>query len=370
MNNPSRSLALAAWGDPFDGATWSGTPKNVANALRALGIEVISLNCRPSRSTVLAAHAADRLRGLDIGFTRHRLASARCAKLTATLPKHCAGILHMSSVSAMPKKLTAASDVKQFLLCDSLEDFWQRYDAENASRYSPRQSRVAREREQGVVDALDLAFPIGEHAAHSLRENYGFPADRIHVVGTGRGGIKALEGEKSYNSKRVLMVAKQRFEDKGGPLLIQAIQIARRTDPNIELTLVSPDNFRSYAEGAEGITVTGTLPWEELQRLFDEAPLYAMPALCEPWGLVFAEALATKTPILGLDRAAFPELSGNGRFGFVAPEAIPEAVAHTLLDALSDPARLQKMGTDGQNYCLAHFTWERTARLIADAIWP
>lgn len=165
------------------------------------------------------------------------------------------------------------------------------------------------------------------------------------------------------------MVAKQRFEDKGGPLLIEATKIARCSDPQLHLTLVSPRDYETFVRGAEGVTLTGNVEWSELQRLFDEACLYAMPALCEPWGLVYAEALATKTPILGLNRAALPELTENGSHGFLVDEATPQAVAATLLRAINDPNTLQKMGESGQKYCLQNFNWERTAALMAGAIF-
>jgi glycosyltransferase involved in cell wall biosynthesis len=103
--------------------------------------------------------------------------------------------------------------------------------------------------------------------------------------------------------------------------------------------------------------------------LFDEACLYAIPALAEPWGLVYAEALATKTPILGLKRTALPNLTNSCEYGFLVEDAIPEAVTTALLDAVSNPARLQKMSENGQKYCLENFFWERTGNLIADAVF-
>ncbi len=366
MSNIPRTLALAAWGDPMATSTWSGTPANLAVVWRAQGIELVGLNCRPERAALLAAHALDKARGMDLGFTRRRLGRAACVRLCASLPASCAGVLHMSSVTVPPADATPG--VRHFLLCDSMNDYWARYGVESKAQ-SPRQRAAAEVAEREAVASLSLGFPISEHAAQSLRQHYGMDSAKITVVGTGRGGIRPLSGAKSRRSKQVLMVAKQRFEDKGGPLLIEAIRLARASDPEISLTLVSPTEFEHFARGIEGVQVTGTLPWDELQRLFDEAPLYAMPAPCEPWGLVYAEALATRTPILGLNRAALPELTGGGRYGFLVEDETPDAVARALVGALGDPERLARMGEEGQAFCLEHFSWERTAELINDAIW-
>ncbi len=89
-----------------------------------------------------------------------------------------------------------------------------------------------------------------------------------------------------------------------------------------------------------------------------------MPALQEPWGVVYLEALACRVPILGLNRFAFPEISRNGAFGFICPDATPEKVAETLLDATSDPARLARMGAEGHDYVTTTFSWDRVASNI------
>ncbi len=361
-----RQLALAAWGDPLDTTTWSGTSAHLAGALKALDIEIIGLNCRPSQAKLALEHAAHRLIGQDIYYTRRRAGRRACAALAPTLPASCAGIVHMSSVTVPPRGSTPG--VRHFLLCDAMNDYWQKYSTSEAKLTSAQ--RHKREADEiAAVAGLELFFPIAQHVGVSLREVYGVGPEKITVVGTGRGKIAPLQTGKDYRRKNILMVAAQRFEDKGGPLLLEALQIARKTDPELHLTLVSPLETASFVGEKAGITLTGRVEWSELQRLFDEACLYAMPALSEPWGLVYAEALATKTPILGLNRAALPELTNNGEYGFLVEDATPEAVAAALLDAISDPASLQKMGESGQKYCLENFTWERTANLIAGAVF-
>jgi glycosyltransferase involved in cell wall biosynthesis len=93
-----------------------------------------------------------------------------------------------------------------------------------------------------------------------------------------------------------------------------------------------------------------------------------MPALCEANGIVYPEALASRTPILGLDRLAFPEFAGHGEFGFIVPEPQPALVAQAILEAFSNPARLQQMGEAGQKFVVENYTWARTARTMVDAI--
>ena len=93
-----------------------------------------------------------------------------------------------------------------------------------------------------------------------------------------------------------------------------------------------------------------------------------MPAINEPWGLVYLEAMACKMPIVGLNRNSFPEISGFGEYGFSVMEGTPDQLADTISKAFESPSRLKEMGTAAQNYCLSNFTWESTVNKIVDQI--
>ena len=85
-----------------------------------------------------------------------------------------------------------------------------------------------------------------------------------------------------------------------------------------------------------------------------------MPALFEPNGITYLEALANKAPIVGLNRFAFPEFAGYGKYGFIVDNADKDLLAHTIIDALSDKQRLEIMGIKGQEYVISNFSWDKT----------
>lgn len=144
--------------------------------------------------------------------------------------------------------------------------------------------------------------------------------------------------------------------------------MARAQRPELELIVVGQDEYVRRFYNEPGVVAFGHVSFAELCDLFARARLFAMPALREPWGLVYLEALATRTPILGLNRLAFPELSGEGRFGFIVDEPNPAAVAYGLLDATSDPARLSAMGWAGQRYVEGIYTWDRMAAAALELV--
>ena len=78
-----------------------------------------------------------------------------------------------------------------------------------------------------------------------------------------------------------------------------------------------------------------------------------MPALAEPNGTTYVEALANKAPIVGLNKFSAPEFSGYGKYGFMASEATPQSVADVIIEALSDKERLKRrMGEEVQQFVM------------------
>jgi glycosyltransferase involved in cell wall biosynthesis len=168
-----------------------------------------------------------------------------------------------------------------------------------------------------------------------------------------------------YAKKKILFVARHSLESKGAFLLVDGFRKAKAELPDLTLTLVIDEKEGARFGDLTGIhIVDSSVSKSDLQLLFEEASLYAMPALNEPLGLVYVEALACKTPILGLDRLAFPEISGDGRFGFIVGSPDPDEIAKALIDAMTNPSRLRSMGEKGQQDALRRYDWDAVAGKI------
>ena len=83
--------------------------------------------------------------------------------------------------------------------------------------------------------------------------------------------------------------------------------------------------------------------------------------LNDPWGQVYLEAMASRTPVMGLNRNGLPELVDGGRHGFLVDRADPAALAEAILSAVSDPQRLERMATTAQRHVLENYSWNRVA---------
>lgn len=365
MSGRLRILLSSQAGDPEDRRTWSGTPYLLLQALRSGGqLEVMAHSSVMGSSGLRLSRALDRLIGLRHAFIPGPVQRVLAGASVAVAARHhdCASVLHLGTYD-----IPLVMGRPAYIYVDNSYDFWERHAL--AARILPaRQRRAFRELERRALGRVKHVFTAGQHVAGNLVSAFGFSRDRVTAVGTGLGSsIRPYHGPKDYAQGRLLIVAKLRPQDKGLGLLLEAFAQAREKMPHLSLTVIGGASYPELT-GRPGVRGTGWITAEELQELFDQSTLYVMPATYEPWGLSYLEALACRTPVLGLRRGALPEISGDGRYGFLLGEPSVPALATLLLDALSDPQRLARMGSEGQQHCLAHYRWDRIAARIADVI--
>lgn len=360
MQRAEKIALSSAAGDPRDAQTWSGTPCALLQAFEGAGVSVIPVNARLDRAQRAACKIAQRALRFSGPVPRGPLARL-IASRKVTAACRSAGISTILHTSTLDLPLSPRSeDLRRFIYCDSTWNLYARF-ALDLPRYTRSSVAVYERMEAAAFRQARHLFPISNYVRDNLASHYQVDARSITAVGTGRGKIAPFTGAKDYARGHILLVTKDRFAEKGGRLLLDGFSLAAAKNPSLKLVLAGP-----AAEQCDrpNVTVTGRLPWDELQRLFQNASLYAMPAFNEPWGLVYLEALACKTPLLGLARNSIPELTHQGLYGFMVERPEPTLVADALLCAFSDPRRLERMGLDGQKFCLENFSWARTVALM------
>lgn len=208
----------------------------------------------------------------------------------------------------------------------------------------------------------DYIFTQNDWSRLSLIERYGIAENKIENIGFGI-NLKPYLGEKSYDNNLLLIVLRKGNEKiKGLFLLRDAFRILRKEMPEVNLAVVGTE-----LEPEEGITYYYNKPRSLTEELFVKSTLYVMPALAESNGITYLEALANKTPIVGLNRFAFPEFSGNGQYGFICNNDDPEELANVIKNALKNKRRLATMGVNGQKF-IKRYTWNNVIDKILNRI--
>jgi glycosyltransferase involved in cell wall biosynthesis len=270
-------------------------------------------------------------------------------------------VLHITTLD-MPGRIKPG--VKHFLLIDSTWNSWSKFISRDG--YSKNLWRDIETLDPQSFKQASHIFSLGEYVCDDLVEHYGVPREKCTSIGSGQGAVSPYFGPKDYSSRTILFVAKTRFESKGGPLLLDAFKIAVAQDPSIQLIMVGSDKATLHATGIPNVTTKSFIPQVELQKLFNQASLFVLPAINEPWGMVYLEAMACRTPVVGLRRNSLPEMTLDGQFGFLIDRPDAQLLATAITAALSDPNKLDVVGRAAQKHVLDTYTWERAVdRMLA-----
>ncbi len=363
-----RIAITSAFGHPRNPGTWSGAPNNLGCALEGIGVAVESIQPRLSR----VAKIPLAFRYLASGYGRPRSTEQllRAAPARRKLARQIADdasrldvqhVLHTGTFT-LPTP-DSSRGTKHYLYCDQTWALSLRHRPDHGY-YTAKAIAEFERLERESLAGLEAVFTFGSYVREHVIQHYGLPAERVTAVGSGMGAIEPFFGRKEFVRPHLLFVAKHLFAAKGGPLLLDAFAIALRRRPDLTLTIVGDERSRALVPRHSNIIFRDHLPWPELQQLYRDATLLTQPMLNDPWGQVYLEALASRTPVLGLARNGLPEILADGRHGFLVEEAEPEPLAEAIIEALRDPDRLSRLAVGGQQHVLTNYTWDRVAQRI------
>lgn len=362
MSRPDFTLCLASpHGDPASLKTWSGTPARLLAQFQPAVTRCDTLNYQLAPRLDFVMRATSRLfRGWNCcrnawfnGAFERRFRARWNA-----LPAPPAACLHISDY-CVPDGL--AGNATHFVYTDSALPGVARHQLRPVRDGFLRDYRALSRR---YLARVAIVFTMNEWAREFYLAEYGLPPGRVINVRFGV-NIAPFDGPKDFSRRLMLIVLRPKLEEiKGLNLMLAAWPAIRAALPDAELAVVGTQ----LAECPPGVTCYFNQPREKTIELMRLATLFTMPALCEANGIVYPEALASRSPVLGLDRLAFPEFAGHGRFGFIVKEPGPAAVAAAVREAFADSARLRQMGEDGRRFAAERYTWAGTARAMLDAM--
>jgi glycosyltransferase involved in cell wall biosynthesis len=220
--------------------------------------------------------------------------------------------------------------------------------------------------ERDLYHRLALIFPMSEWLARSFEKDFGVSRNKIEVVyaGVNLPEIQSFE-PADYLGKNILFVGKD-FGRKGGHDLLEAFKKIRKKVPDVILTIVGPTE---PIEG-EAIRYFGPISKateEGVRRLRDiyrSATVFVMPTLYEPFGIVFAEAMAHGLPCVGTRVCAVPEIIRENMTGLLVEPNSPDDICDAVCNLLSDPTMCAGMGKDGFERYSRDFRWSKVAEKI------
>ncbi|MDD5396431.1 MAG: glycosyltransferase family 1 protein [Candidatus Moranbacteria bacterium] len=210
------------------------------------------------------------------------------------------------------------------------------------------------------------------------------PLEKITVVHHGFDAQLFLKKVESGQSEKVL--SKFKIKDSKFVLYVGAIQPRKNLEvlidafeklkiDNKDLKLVFAGapawKHEAVLEKIENsphkndIIITGTLAFEELPALYQNACAFVFPSLYEGFGIPILEAFASDTPVVVADNSSLLEVAGEAALHFQTGDAADlEKCLRQILNDAGLRENLVKKGRDkAQN-----FSWEKCAQLTLDVI--
>jgi glycosyltransferase involved in cell wall biosynthesis len=265
---------------------------------------------------------------------------------------------------------------------------------------------------------VDSVVTVSDFVTDRARARFPEHAAAIHTIGNGVDVHRFTPDEQrdatgAEQPTRLLFVGRI-SPDKGVHLLVEAFDRVARERPDIELTLVGKvgmlpfdlvnllltddaaalDSLRPFygqstlawltkevlgqkrsyrqqlearlsPQSASRVHFAGSVPLEELIRLYSHADLLVLPSIWrESYGLPVAESMASGVPVLASDCGGVPELVDKGVTGLLVPRLNVDALTNAMRDLLSDLHRLRKMGHAARQRAERLLTWDRSAHRL------
>ena len=156
-----------------------------------------------------------------------------------------------------------------------------------------------------------------------------------------------------------------RFDEprKGLAVLLAAIPKIAHKVPNLRILVAGPGNASDFEklvapELRERITFLGRISEIEKAQFFKSVSLYIAPNTGgESFGIILAEAMAAKTPIVASDLPAFTKLLDNGSAGALFASENSDDLADTIIKLLDNQEMREKIAIAGYEKAKS-FDWD------------
>jgi glycosyltransferase involved in cell wall biosynthesis len=167
----------------------------------------------------------------------------------------------------------------------------------------------------------------------------------------------------------IFCAARLDLRHKAIDALIEAFATMAAEYPEVDLLIGGDGPDRSMLQSmavsaglGDRIKFAGAAARPELWSLYRHALLFAMPSrMPEGLGLVFLEAMACATPVIGTRCGGTPEIVDHDRTGLLVDNNTPAELASAIRKLLDDPERRRRMGEHARE-AVARYSWRQFAR--------
>jgi len=216
-----------------------------------------------------------------------------------------------------------------------------------------------------------------------LKELCNYEADNIVIIPPGvdvHHFFPPKEGEEKIKTdlpEKYVFCLSRIDTNKGHDLLLYAWDIVRKEISGVDLVIgggspnpkprelgvfATMDKIIEDAGMKDRVTRIGYVPDGMMRPFYQQAELFVMPSLFEPFGMTSQEAMACGTPVVASKFGGIRNTIKNGFNGFLVDPSKPEEFADAILKLLQDENKCKEIGHNAYKVILEEYSWEAIAR--------
>ena len=215
-----------------------------------------------------------------------------------------------------------------------------------------------------------VLIAVSQSTRDDLVEMYGVSPDRVRVIPL---GVEAARVPPAPASRLAELGLKGEFVLQVGRVEARKNQVAalaavEKLD-GLTLAVAGPETDATLAaelRRSARCRVLGRVDQATLELLYKRAGAVVVPSLYEGFGLPVLEAMARGKVVVASKSSSLPEVGGDSALYF-HPSLDPARLAGVLDVALHDDELRTRLARDARARA-ARFTWDRTAKQIAEVI--
>ena len=232
-----------------------------------------------------------------------------------------------------------------------------------------------------VLNGATAVFPSSAFARDLLRRDWGVPDAKMHLLHPGvdcsyfvpAARTDEARARFGWVGRTVVLTAGRLQRRKGHDVFIEVVARLKERFPNLLYAIVGSGEERERLDAlvkrhnvSAHVQFAGALDDAGLLAAYQQCDLFALPNRAvgndvEGFGMVLLEAQACGRPVLAGASGGTAETLTPGETGVLVPCDGPDEPAAALAALLSDPARLERMGTAARARMEVTFDWPARA---------
>ncbi len=186
---------------------------------------------------------------------------------------------------------------------------------------------------------------------------------------------KFAQNEQVLHKENIILFVGSLIEFKGAWIAVKSLKYVLKEIPDAKLAIIGDSQeeqsiHRNKIENhinndlvSNNVLFLGKKNWDELKEWHHKSKVFVFPTICmETFGLVWAEAMAARCPVIASEVGSVPELL-NSRGMLVKPRDEIE-LANAIIKVLKDNNLQNKMTQEGINYAKENFDVKKSAEKL------